>query len=332
MEQQMTLTEIYESVFELIKEAKNPNILATLNLTLAKADFENDNHRTYPKKVLKKATEDFNKEIKKQNVTGILANLDHAQGAYPELSKGSHLITKLWMDGDLMKGTAKILNTSKGRDVMTILKSGVKPGISIKGVGNIDKKGFIKDDGTYKLMSADIVNKPSFGDITKITSANLFESVNNMIKEKEEKFDVSIQEFNDEVDRQIKHQFSISFPDVNFNEAPVRKAFEEYTEKNWEQISERVEKVYKKSGKIIEKSPLEKERETAQGEVYTSEERMYDEALEAGYDRDFDTFKSEILPAIKQPEEENLRMEFDEYRQSGGLRNFEEFKKLKEEK
>lgn len=324
----MNLQEIYESVFELIEEAKNPHILATFNMILAKADFENSNHRTYPKNVLKKATEDFNKEIKKQNVTGILANLDHAQGAYPELSKGSHLITKLWMDGDLMKGTAKILNTSKGRDVMTILKSGVKPGISIKGVGNLSKDGVIKDDGMYKLMSADIVNKPSFGDITKITSANLFESVNNMIKEKEEKFDIGIGEFNDLVNNMIEHEFLISFPDANFLEVGTKKAFEKYMDEHWATYAELAEKELKPL--IVQKPSLEKEGKIAQGEVYTSEERMYDEALESGYDRDFDTFKKEILPVIEQPEkEDNLRAEFDEYRRSGGLANFETFKKLK---
>ena len=71
---------------------------------------------------------------------------------------------------------------------------------------------------------------------------------------------------------------------------------------------------------------------TVKSKEYPEDERMYDEALESGYDRPFDVFKAEILPAIQQPEKlENLRAEFDEYRKSGGLRNFEEFKKLKGE-
>ena len=324
----MNLQEIYESVFELAEEAKNPNILATLNITLAKADFENANKRTYPKKVLKKATEDFNNEIKKQDLSGILANLDHAQGAYPELSKGSHLITKLWMDGDLMRGTAKILNTSKGRDVMVILKSGVKPGISIKGVGNIGKDGTIKDDGSYKLMSADIVNKASFGDITKITSAELFESVNNMIKEKEEKFDVSIEEFNDIVNKMIKHEFEIGFPDANFLEPNTQKALERYIDEHWLMYSEIIEKELKPL--TVEKSPLEKKTEKAKGEIYPDEERAYNEAICSGYNGTFEVFKKEVLPALSE-KENNLGMEFDEYRKSGGIKNFEAFKKMKGE-
>lgn len=327
----MKLQEIYESVFELIEEAKNPNILATLKFVGAKADFENSNKRTYPKKILTKAVEDFNDEIRKQNVTGILANLDHAQGAYPSLNKGSHLITKLWMDGDLMRGEAKVLNTSRGRDVMTILKSGIKPGISIKGHGNLSKDGVIKDDGTYKLFSADIVSKPSFGDVTKISSANLFESVNSMIKEKEEKFDIGIEEFNALVDSMIEHEFLISFPDANFSEPNIKKAFEKYVDKNWAMYAELTEKGLEPLK--IEKTEFEKKTKTVKGEVdtYTDEERMYDEALEAGYDRPFETFKAEILPTIQQPEkEENLRAEFSEYKQSGGLQDFKKFKELKE--
>ena len=176
--------DIYESVLDLlVEEGKNPNVLATLKFTAARADSQNLNHRTYPKSVLDKAVEDFNNEIKKSNVTGIVSNLDHSKEIYPSLSQASHLVSKLWMDKDLMKGEAKILNTSKGRDIMTVLKAGAKAGISIKGLGKINKNGFIEDDGSYKLLSADIVNKPSFDKDVSISAQNLFETSKPFLKE-----------------------------------------------------------------------------------------------------------------------------------------------------
>ncbi len=304
--------DIYESVLDLIEEGKNSNILATLKFTAARANFENLNKRTYPKSVLDKAVLDFNKEIKKSNVSGIVSNLDHSKEIFPSLSQASHLVSKLWMEGDLMKGEAKILNTSKGRDIMTVLKAGAKAGISIKGLGKIDKNGFIEDDGSYKLLSADIVNKPSFDKDVQISSANLFESANPQLKE-EQKEIVSILEFNFLVERLIEEDFE-SLPE---SEKSQEKR-EELYDKNWDKCAEKVENSLKKVGKVVE----EVKQKIKIEENFPISEAHFGMAKLSGYKGNLNEFME-----IREKQNDPLLSQFREAQISGYEKDFETFKK-----
>ena len=304
----MKLQEIYESTLALISEEKNPNVLATLKFTGARANFQNLNKRTYPISVLSKAVEDFNQEIKKANVSGIVSNLDHSKEVYPSLSQASHLITKLWMDGDLMKGEAKILNTTKGKDIMTVLKAGAKAGISIKGLGNIDKDGFILDDGNYKLLSADIVNKPSFDKDVSISAQNLYESANPQLRE-EQKNEVSIYDFNFLVEKLL---------DDAFGNSP-REGWLEFAEKNWEEYAGRVEVALEKVGKTSEE-PKQKV-EVKIEDVHISEAH-FGMAKLSGYKGTLDQFMG-----LREKQNDPLLSQYREARLSGYKKDFQTFTK-----
>ncbi len=298
--------DIYESVLELISEEKNPNILATLKFTAARSDTKNLNGRTYHKETLAKACLDFNQEIKKANVSGIVSNLDHSKEIYPSLSQGSHLVSKLWMDKDLMRGEAKILNTTKGRDILTILKAGAKAGISIKGTGEIDKNGFI-ETSSYSLKSCDIVNKPSFGADVEISSANLFESANPLLVE-DQKNEVSILDFNFLTEKLLSDAFGNK----------PQEDWEKFCDENWQKFADQVEKSLEKVGKTIEES----KRVEIEIKDFPISEVHFGMAKLSGYTGNLNQFME-----IRENQNDPLLNQFREAQLSGYEKDFESYKK-----
>lgn len=315
----MKLEEIYEGIKLTIQEATG-NLIGRLKFQWIKAGSPTDknrNERYYDESIIKKIIKQFNS--KNAHIAG---QVNHPIEGKTKLDKVSHVLTKLYFDEKTKIGHAEaaILNTSSGRDLKVVAQQSLKDlGTSLRGFGNIEKDGRIKEDD-YQFETIDVILKPSFKNAT-IGAGNLFESGNRHFEE-EEKFDVDIIQFNMLVEKMMNDIYE-QIP----NTSNLHEEREKFHNENWVKYAAIIEEQLEKKGLKIEEP---KEAKKAKAEVYTSEERMYDEALQSGYDRPFETFKSEILPAINIEEEENLRAEFSEYRQSGGLRSFKEFKKLKE--
>ena len=78
--------------------------------------------------------------------------------------KASHLITDLWWEGNVLMGEGEILPTPHGRILESLIKSGVRVGISSRGVGNGQVRpgdGVLVIGESYKLITFDIVADPS---------------------------------------------------------------------------------------------------------------------------------------------------------------------------
>ena len=152
------------------------NILGKLKYTFIVGDKKNSNDRIYPSSILSREIKRFGERLAESNVAG---QMNHPQiGAHSELDKISHLITSIDFDQDSKKGVAEstILKTTKGQDLMVLLKASVPLGASVRGRGQVDANGHIMED--YELMSIDLVSAPSFGRDTAITTQNLIESGN----------------------------------------------------------------------------------------------------------------------------------------------------------
>lgn len=171
------LREIIESKLKLV-EAKTGNILAGVEFPFVRADWLNHNRRLYPEGVVEKEIKRKNEEIKKAGVAG---QLNHPNINSTELDKISHVITSVEYDKEAKLGKAKalILNTTKGKDLMTLIDSKISFGASMRGFGTVNKMGVVNDD--WKLATIDLVEKPSFGADTMITKANLIESGNEIL-------------------------------------------------------------------------------------------------------------------------------------------------------
>ena len=66
------------------------------------------------------------------------------------------------MDGKTVMGKCKVLNTPSGQILRALVESGVKIGISSRGMGSVTErmgKTIVEDD--FQLISFDIVSEPS---------------------------------------------------------------------------------------------------------------------------------------------------------------------------
>lgn len=124
------------------------------------AEAINKNRRRYPYKVLDENVKKLNSTIKSR---GLVGELDHPTDSIIHFEKASHVITKLWWEGNNLMGEGEILNTPHGKILKSLLSDGVRIGISSRGVGNgrTDENGVLEISESYKLITFDAVADPS---------------------------------------------------------------------------------------------------------------------------------------------------------------------------
>jgi len=126
---------------------------------LQEADIQNGNGRIYPHKVLMREMQNYAKLVKEQRAIG---ELDHPDDSVINLKNASHLITEVWWDNKSVMGKVKVLNTPSGGILRSLVESGVKIGISSRGMGSVTErmgKTIVEDD--LQLICFDIVSEPS---------------------------------------------------------------------------------------------------------------------------------------------------------------------------
>jgi hypothetical protein len=72
------------------------------------------------------------------------------------------MVTEVWMDGPSVMGKIKVLETPSGQILKALVESGVKTGISSRGMGSVTErmgKTIVEDD--FQLICFDIVSEPS---------------------------------------------------------------------------------------------------------------------------------------------------------------------------
>jgi hypothetical protein len=125
------------------------------------SDTPNGNKRVYPRSVLEGAV---NNVVEMVNEKRMLGELDHPTDAKIHLDKVSHVVTKLQMTPEgQVYGEAEVLPTASGKILESLLRSGVKLGISSRGYGSTKQndKGLDEVQGDYRLVTFDIVSDPS---------------------------------------------------------------------------------------------------------------------------------------------------------------------------
>jgi hypothetical protein len=91
-----------------------------------------------------------------------LGELDHPDDSVINLKNASHLVTKMWWDGDNVMGKIEVLDTPSGRILKDLLKSGVKLGISSRGMGSVkESMGSLTVEDDFQLICFDMVSEPS---------------------------------------------------------------------------------------------------------------------------------------------------------------------------
>ena len=128
------------------------------------SDIKNQNGRVYPFSVLQKQVKEFNNKFVKQDRA--LGELGHPMGPTINLDRVSHVITELTEDGKNFVGKAKIIDTPNGKIVKNLLESGVRLGVSSRGLGSVktNKNGVNEVQDDFVLSTVDIVSDPSAPD------------------------------------------------------------------------------------------------------------------------------------------------------------------------
>jgi hypothetical protein len=89
-------------------------------------------------------------------------NCDHPDSSVINLKNVSHIIREAFFEGDTVKGVVEILDTPSGKILQSLVESGVKLGISSRGVGTTTRQGdhsIVQDD--FQLVCWDFVSEPS---------------------------------------------------------------------------------------------------------------------------------------------------------------------------
>lgn len=126
---------------------------------IQEADVKNGNGRKYPQKILQREIERYQELISQNRALG---ELDHPESSVINLKNVSHLVTKTWWDGPAVMAKIKVLQTPSGKILQTLVESGVKLGISSRGLGSTHQaNGVTMVDDDFQLICFDMVSEPS---------------------------------------------------------------------------------------------------------------------------------------------------------------------------
>ena len=128
---------------------------------LQRAEAKNQNGRVYPKDLLmreaKKYTENF---IQQKRALG---ELDHPDSSVVNLQNASHNVMEMHFNGNDLVGTVEVLGTPSGNILKELFKSGIKLGISSRGLGSVENigEGAQEVQPDFELIAFDFVSNPS---------------------------------------------------------------------------------------------------------------------------------------------------------------------------
>jgi hypothetical protein len=153
----------FEDVQVLVEESNGKKNLYIEGIFL-QGDIKNRNGRVYPFSVLEREVGRYNESY--VSAGRALGELGHPDGPTVNLDRVSHKIVSLKAEGSNFIGKAQILSTPMGSIAKNLLESGVRLGVSSRGMGSIEERNganYVRDDFML-ATAADIVSDPSAPD------------------------------------------------------------------------------------------------------------------------------------------------------------------------
>jgi hypothetical protein len=123
------------------------------------ANKRNQNQRIYPGQEIKTAVTSIQERI--DQGFSVLGEADHPEDLQVNLDRVSHMIEKMWINGDDGHGRLKLLPTPMGNICKTLLEAGARLGVSSRGSGEVGNDGIVKG---FEIQTVDIVANPSAPD------------------------------------------------------------------------------------------------------------------------------------------------------------------------
>lgn len=123
------------------------------------AETKNGNGRVYPHAILEREVANYARLVKEKRALG---ELDHPDSSVINLSNASHMVTKIWMEGNDCMGTIRVLNTPAGQILRSLVESECTLGISSRGMGSVtERNGVTMVEDDFQLLCFDMVSDPS---------------------------------------------------------------------------------------------------------------------------------------------------------------------------
>jgi hypothetical protein len=157
--------------FEVTRETINESIKTNdgrliVKGVLQRAEAKNQNGRVYPRETLVREAKKYAQvQIKERRALG---ELDHPDSSVVNLNNVSHNVLEMHWDGDDLNGTVEVLGTPAGNILKELFKSGIKLGISSRGLGSVkeisegdDKEDTVQVQPDFELIAFDFVSNPS---------------------------------------------------------------------------------------------------------------------------------------------------------------------------
>ena len=137
-----------------------------VNGVLQRANAKNQNGRVYPRDTLMKEAEKYAEvQIAERRALG---ELDHPDSSVVNLNNVSHNVLEMHWKGNDLEGTVEVLGTPAGNILKELFKSGIKLGISSRGLGSVEEihegdgmDPVVKVQPDFELIAFDFVSNPS---------------------------------------------------------------------------------------------------------------------------------------------------------------------------
>jgi len=157
------------TTFEVTQEQVNESLRKNagrliVNGVLQRAESKNQNGRIYPKEILmREATKYAGTYIKEKRALG---ELDHPDSSVVNLNNVSHNVLEMSWKGDDLCGTVEVLGTPAGNILKELFKSGIRLGISSRGMGSVKEimgegEETLEVQPDFELIAFDFVSNPS---------------------------------------------------------------------------------------------------------------------------------------------------------------------------
>ena len=157
------------TVFEVSPQAINESLTQNngkliVSGVLQRAEAKNQNGRVYPKETLMREAKKYTNEFVAERRA--LGELDHPDSSVVNLNNVSHNVLDMNWKGNDLVGTVEVLSTPSGNILKELFKSGIRLGISSRGMGSV-KEVMREGDSTlqvqpdFELVAFDFVSNPS---------------------------------------------------------------------------------------------------------------------------------------------------------------------------
>lgn len=131
---------------------------------LQRAEAKNHNGRVYPMETLMREAKKYNETYIRERRA--LGELDHPDSSVVNLNNVSHNVLEMGFRGKDLIGTVEVLPTPAGNILKALFQSGIKLGISSRGLGSV--KEVMREAGSamevqpdFELIAFDFVSNPS---------------------------------------------------------------------------------------------------------------------------------------------------------------------------